>query len=101
MTTPAPLTALDQRLARVFAIGSVLTAACLVSGLVLYFVAPGAAATPRLLTLGLMVLMATPLLRVIVSLAEYVRLRDWFFVFTTVAVLAELTVTMIYALGQR
>ena len=32
------------------------------------------------LTLGLLVLMATPILRVLVSLVVYVRMRDWFFV---------------------
>ena len=54
-----------------------------------------------LLSVGLVTLMATPLLRVLVSLAEYVRLREWFFVLTTVAVLVELSVTVIYALRQR
>jgi len=50
---------------------------------------------------GLMILMATPLLRVVVSTIEYVRMREWFFVLTTLAVLAELSITMIYALLQR
>ena len=33
--------------------------------------------------------MATPILRVVVSFAEYVRMRDWFFVATTMVVLAR------------
>ena len=41
--------------------------------------------------------MATPILRVVVSFAEYVRMRDWFFVAMTMVVLAELTLTVIVA----
>jgi hypothetical protein len=32
---------------------------------------------------------------------EYVRLGEWIFVWTTLAVLAELSITVIYALVQR
>jgi uncharacterized membrane protein len=49
------------------------------------------------LTLGLIVLMATPILRVIVSLVAYVRMRDWFFVLTTVAVFVLLAITVFLA----
>jgi uncharacterized membrane protein len=41
--------------------------------------------------------MATPVLRVIVSLIEYVQMRDWFFVVTTVLVLGVLLVTVTLA----
>jgi uncharacterized membrane protein len=67
----------------------------------MYFVAPDATSTSYLLRAGLIVLMATPFLRVVVSIGEYVRLRDWVFTALTIAVLAELMVTMIYALQQR
>ena len=59
------------------------------------------AATGRLLTAGLLVLMATPMLRVLLSLVEYVRMRDWLFVATTLVVLAELSVAVASALGWR
>jgi uncharacterized membrane protein len=95
------LTDLERRLGHVFTAGLTVSAASLVCGLILYLVDPGAAPAPWFLSAGLMVLMATPLLRVVVSLAEYVRIRDWFFVMTTVAVLAELSVTIVYALTQR
>jgi uncharacterized membrane protein len=49
------------------------------------------------LTLGLIVLMATPILRVVVSLVAYVRMRDWFFVLTTVAVFVLLAITVFLA----
>jgi uncharacterized membrane protein len=50
------------------------------------------------LTLGLIVLMATPILRVVVSLVVYIRMRDWFFVMTTVMVFVLLAVTVSLAL---
>jgi uncharacterized membrane protein len=100
MATPADsLLRLEHRLGRLFVAGLTVSATSLALGLVVYLVAPGAAAM-LLLNGGLAILMATPLLRVIVSIAEYARLGDWFFVITTVVVLVELSVTMIYALMQ-
>lgn len=101
MDAESPLTTLEHRLGRLFTIGLAVSAGFLVAGLVMYFASPAAAASAWPLSIGLMVLMATPLLRVLVSMAEYVRLRDWFFVLTTVAVLVELSITMVYALFQR
>ena len=43
-----------------------------------------------ILTTGLVILMITPLARVVTSLAVYVRMRDWFFVGTTIVVFVEL-----------
>jgi uncharacterized membrane protein len=96
-----PLSTLEQRLGRLFVVGLTVSAAFLIAGLALYLSSPGTAAGAWPLTAGLVVLMATPLLRVIVSMIEYVRMREWFFVLTTLAVLAELSITMIYALLQR
>ena len=48
--------------------GLSLSAGSLVAGLVLYLALPDAAAAPWLLSLGLLALMATPLIRVLVSL---------------------------------
>jgi uncharacterized membrane protein len=42
--------------------------------------------------------MATPILRVVVSLVVYIRMRDWFFVMTTVMVFVLLAVTVSLAL---
>ena len=49
------------------------------------------------LTIGLVILMATPILRVVVSLVAYVRMRDWFFVITTITVFVLLAVTVTLA----
>ena len=95
--TPESLSRLERHLGRIFTVGLTLSAAALVIGLMLFLFAPD---TPwrAFLNSGLLVLMATPMLRVVVSAVEYVQMRDWFFVILTVAVLAELSVTVIYAL---
>jgi hypothetical protein len=98
---PETLATLELRLRRVFVAGLSASAISLALGLGMYFVAPDATSTSYLLRAGLIVLMATPFLRVVVSIGEYVRLRDWVFTALTIAVLAELMVTMIYALQQR
>ena len=101
MTTPTDsLLGLEHRLGRVFVIGLTVSASALAIGLIAYLLAPDARAPLLLLNGGLAILMATPLVRVIVSIAEYVRVRDWFFVLTTIAVLVELMVTMLYALTR-
>jgi uncharacterized membrane protein len=51
----------------------------------------------RTLTAGLVILMATPVMRVLVSLVAYIRMRDWFFVATTLMVFVLLAVTVALA----
>ena len=78
------------------------SATCLFVGLLVWLTTSAGAPAPRslgeggqgLLTAGLMILMATPLLRVLVSLVAYARMRDWFFVGTTLGVLALLALTL-------
>jgi uncharacterized membrane protein len=91
------LARLERHLARLLVTGVLLSAALLAAGLALWLTRPDATAR-RLLVAGLLALMATPVLRVFVSLAECVRIRDWFFVATTLVVLVELTVTVLVAL---
>jgi len=40
------------------------------------------------------------MLRVVASIVEYARMREWFFVLTTLVVLAELTVSVVVALRR-
>jgi uncharacterized membrane protein len=95
--TPESLSRLERHLGRIFTVGLTLSAAALVVGLMLFLFMPE---TPwrTFLNGGLLILMATPMLRVVVSVVEYVQMKDWFFVLLTVAVLIELSVTVIYAL---
>ena len=95
------LTRLEHHLGWLLMAGVVLSAVLLAAGLVLWLAYPDEAPALWLLNGGLVVLIATPIMRVILSLAEFVRLRDWFFVATTMAVLIELAVTVIVALARR
>lgn len=88
---------LELGLGRLLQGGVLASAACLALGLVAWMAAGDTVWSSRLLTLGLLVLMATPILRVIVSLVAYVRMRDWFFVLTTVAVFVLLAITVALA----
>jgi Protein of unknown function (DUF1634) len=93
-------TRLETMLGRVL-LGGVLSAAgCLAAGLALWLAGSNHSGTNALLTAGLMILMATPILRVIVSLVEYVRMRDWFFVVATTVVLLVLFVTIAVAISS-
>jgi uncharacterized membrane protein len=88
---------LERQLGRLLIGGVIVSALLLAAGLALWLRDPGGASTVRLLDAGLIALMATPILRVVVSFAEYVRRRDWFFVAMTMLVLAELTLTVAVA----
>jgi uncharacterized membrane protein len=88
---------LEVHLGRLLNAGVLTSAACLAIGLVLWMAGAAEAPANFLLTTGLVILMATPILRVIVSLVEYVRMRDWFFVATTVTVFGVLIVTVTLA----
>lgn len=93
------LAQLERHVGRLLITGVIASAIALAAGLALFLVAPGPLSTD-LLTAGLVALMATPMLRVVVSVAEYVRMRDWVFVLITLAVLAELAVTVVYSLRR-
>ena len=98
-TDTGGLARLERHLGRVLIAGVFASAAALAAGLLLFLLSPGVL-SGRLLALGLIILMATPMLRVVVSVAEYARMRDWFFVATTLVVLAELAVTVLYSLSR-
>ena len=80
--------------------GVTISAILLAVGLGLWLFQPNQAAATWLLNAGLIVLMATPIMRVIVSFAEYVSLGQWFFAGVTILVLAELTITVLVALKR-
>jgi uncharacterized membrane protein len=96
--TDTPLDRLETHLGRLLLAGVAISAACLAIGLVIWMVGGHATLANGILATGLVLLMATPILRVIVSLVEYVRMRDWFFVTTTVIVFGVLLVTVTLAL---
>jgi len=81
---------LEAQLGRLLFTGVMASALCLAAGLVLWVAGGFPAATNRILTTGLVILMLTPIARVVASLVVYVRMRDWFFVATTIMVFAVL-----------
>jgi len=80
---------LEIQVGRLLKAGVWLASACLAGGLVLWTITGGPAAT-TLLTGGLIVLMLTPLARVVASFVAYVKLGDWFFAGLTMVVFAVL-----------
>jgi uncharacterized membrane protein len=97
MTDRDSLQRLEIGLGRVLVVGVIVSAIVLGAGLVMEFA--GANAHP-VLTGGLIVLMATPILRVAVSLVEYIRMRDWFFAATATAVLLVLLTSVTLAITR-
>lgn len=51
-------------------------------------------ASARLLDAGLVLLMATPVTRVVLACGEFARTRDWFFALASLGVLAVLATTI-------
>ncbi len=98
-TDPRSMARLERDLGRLLITGVITSAVALAAGLALFLMAPGPLASD-LLAAGLVVLMATPMLRVVLSVLEYIRMRDWLFVLITLVVVAELAVTVIYSLRR-
>lgn len=98
MTDDLALTRLEEHLGRLLVTGVAVSAVMLFLGLALYLASPDSRISHVLLASGLFVLMGTPMLRVLVSFVEYVRMKDWFFVLTTLVVLVVLAGTVLVAL---
>ena len=81
---------LEETIGRVLRVGVTTSSVCLAIGLALYLATSLGRAAQLLLNAGLIVLMATPVGRVVISIAEYVVERDWVFVLLTSIVLLEL-----------
>jgi uncharacterized membrane protein len=77
--------------------GVIVSSSCLTAGLLLTLTTGGAAAA-FLLNAGIIVLLATPVSRVMVSTIEYVIERDWPFAALTFIVLLELIASAVAAL---
>jgi len=92
---------LEDQLGRLLLVGVICSATLLFVGLLLSGTNLGPALATGFLNAGLIVLMATPVLRVIVSVVEYARIRDWFFVMTTLAVLGVLLTSLVIAVQHK
>lgn len=83
---------LELQLGRLLFAGVMSSALCLAAGLVLWVAGGHPTAANLVLTAGLVILMMTPIARVVTSLVVYLRMRDWFFVATTIMVFVVLLV---------
>jgi len=86
----AAIERLEVQVGRLLRAGVTLATVCLAVGLGVWLIEGQGRASTVTLKLGLVILMVTPLARVVASLIAYVRLRDWFFATTTVMVLLVL-----------
>ena len=89
--------AFESALGRLLGIGILASTVCLAAGLVLTMFAPGGPAPKLLLSAGLLLLMATPVARVLVSAITYARRHDWVFATLTAIVLLELFASIVIA----
>jgi uncharacterized membrane protein len=87
----------EAALGRLLGIGVVASSVCLAAGLVLALARPASGPQALLLTTGLLLLMATPAARVILSAVTYLRRRDWAFAILTLVVLLELVASVFVA----
>jgi uncharacterized membrane protein len=89
---------LERAIGVVLRAGVTASSACLALGLIGSMVAGQRELSRILLHTGLIVLLATPVARVVVSIAQYVRERDWAFAALTTIVLIELLASAVAAL---
>ena len=95
---PERAAALERIVGSVLRAGVFASSVCLAGGLAMSLVTGGGGVTGVLLNAGIVVLLATPVVRVIVSTVQYVSERDWAFATLTFIVLLELAASAIAAL---
>ena len=81
---------LERAIGAVLRSGTVASSSLFAVGLVMALIGYRDALARALLEVGLVILLATPTTRVVVSVIEYVRERDWTFVVLTLVVLLAL-----------
>jgi len=91
---------LERILGRVLGIGVAASTVCLTAGLLMTFALGSTRMAGALLSVGIVVLLATPVVRVAVSSAGYASRRDWLFVTLTLVVFGELLATIVAALAS-
>ena len=85
---------LERWLGTALSVGVAASTVLLATGLVLALAGVAPQASARLLRLGLITLMATPVARVVISVVEYGATHDWTFLALTAAVLVMLLASL-------
>ncbi len=96
--TGLPTSRLERLVGRVLRAGAIGSAVLLASGLLIALAHPSHLGT-ILMQAGLLVLLVTPVARVVVSVFEYAAERDWLFLGLTATVLVILLAGLLYAIG--
>ena len=96
--TPTNDARMERIVGRVLRIGVAATTVCLAAGLLLSFAKEQSSGGAILMTAGLLILMATPVARVVASVVEFAAARDWLFVALTGLVLLEICASVVAAL---
>jgi uncharacterized membrane protein len=91
---------LEERLGRVLGIGSGISAALLALGLGLWLAFGPAAEVTRVLNAGIVVLIVTPVARVVASLIGFSVQRDRYMVLMTALVLVSLILSAAVAVAE-
>jgi len=89
---------LERVIGTVLRTGVAMSSTCLVAGLLLSLAMGRGAPATFLLNAGIIILLATPVTRVVISTIEYVIERDWGFATLTFIVLLELVASAVAAL---
>ena len=92
---------LETRLGKVLGIGVALSTIALVLGLIATLALGDGVWATRLLTLGVLILIGTPVARVVVSSIAYTRQRNWTFAILALVVLGELIASILSVAGGR
>jgi uncharacterized membrane protein len=98
-STERAVSRLEGIIGVVLRVGVATSSVCLAVGLALSFVPSASTGASWLLHIGIVVLLATPVARVMVSVVEYVIQRDWLFATLTIIVLLELMASAVAALA--
>ena len=88
---------LESAIGRLLRVGITISSVCLAAGLLLTLAGQDGRVARALLLCGLVILLATPAARVVISIVEYVRERDWLFVALTLTVLLTLVGSVVVA----
>jgi uncharacterized membrane protein len=90
--------AIELVLARLLRIGSLIAAALLGVGIIAMVLGQTDLA-PKLITAGLLVLLCTPVMRVLVAGLIFVREKDWHFAFFSLVVLCAMAAGVFFGRG--
>jgi uncharacterized membrane protein len=93
-----PSSRLEILVVRVLRTGAIASAAFLASGLLLQSAAPTLGVGALLIQAGLIILMATPVARVVTSVIQYTVQRDWVFAGLTLTVLVVLLGSLLFGI---